>query len=145
MEKSRPHHQRGCQCQGCLKKRNKKKKFQEAIRSNEQFFNGWLSIQNSIHQTAVKNGWWEKNRDFPEIAALIHSEVSEALEGYRNGNGKSEKIGEFGFSQIEEELADTIIRIMDYAKFIGMNIPGALIAKSEFNKSREYRHGNKKA
>ena len=33
-----------------------------------------------VHENAVAHGWWETARSFPEVAALIHSEVSEALE-----------------------------------------------------------------
>ncbi|MFA8306166.1 hypothetical protein OB446_024125, partial [Paenibacillus alvei] len=36
------------------------------------------------HQNAVSKGWWEEDRSFGEIIALIHSEASEALEDYRN-------------------------------------------------------------
>lgn len=36
-----------------------------------------------VHKNAVEHGWWEGERTFPEIVALIHSEVSEALEEYR--------------------------------------------------------------
>ena len=39
-----------------------------------------------VHKNAVDHGWWETERSFPEVAALIHSEVSEALEEYRDGN-----------------------------------------------------------
>lgn len=38
-----------------------------------------------VHKNAVDHGWWEGERTFPEIVALIHSEVSEALEEYRDG------------------------------------------------------------
>lgn len=38
-----------------------------------------------VHKNAVDHGWWEGERTFPEIVALIHSEVSEALEECRDG------------------------------------------------------------
>ena len=39
-----------------------------------------------VHENAVAHGWWDTARSFPEVAALIHSEVSEALEEWRDGN-----------------------------------------------------------
>lgn len=66
-----------------------------------------------IHENAVAHGWWEGERDIAEIYALIHSELSEALEEYRSGkemlyyvDGKPEGIA--------VELADAVIRILDY-------------------------------
>ncbi len=44
------------------------------------FMNTWAK---RIHENAVAHGWWENERSFAEVAALFHSEVSEALEEYR--------------------------------------------------------------
>ena len=38
-----------------------------------------------VHENSVRHGWWEDKRALPEIIALCHSELSEALEAYRNG------------------------------------------------------------
>ena len=48
---------------------------------------------NNSYETAKSKGWWDdKNRNIPELLALIHSEVSEALEAYLE-NGYEVKVG----------------------------------------------------
>ena len=95
-----------------------------------------------VHLTAIEKGWWDRSRNELEIAALIHSEISEMVEAARHGDPPDDKIPEY--SGVEAELADVIIRIMDFAVERKYNITGALIAKAEFNKTRPVRHGGKK-
>ena len=100
-------------------------------------------LTRKVHINAVEKGWWEEDRAFGEVIALCHSELSEALGEYRNGkevfyvkNGKPEGVG--------VELADTIIRILDYCGKENIDIEEILKIKHEFNKGRPYRHGGKK-
>ena len=86
------------------------------------------------HRVARRKGWWEQDRNEGELIALMHSELSEALEAMRN-HGKKEEVA--------EELADCCIRIFDYCGARKINLEKALIKKIEFNKSRAYRHGKK--
>lgn len=106
-------------------------------------------IQKDVHELAVANGWWPEDTDLrivPEKLALIHSEISEALEEYRNGkmdsyyNGDSDKPEGFGI-----ELADAIIRIFDLAEFLGIDMEDLVIQKHQYNRTRSYRHGGKLA
>ena len=74
---------------------------------------------------------------------LIVTELAEAMEAYRDGDAESEKIP--GFSKLEEELADAIIRILDFAGGETLDIENALRAKMIYNEGRPYRHGGKLA
>jgi NTP pyrophosphatase (non-canonical NTP hydrolase) len=92
------------------------------------------------HGAAVDGGWWhdintgEKlERNKGELIALIHSEVSECLEGVRKGC-PDDKLPNRPMEEVE--LADTIIRIFDYAGGFGLDLPGALLEKLAYNSSR---------
>tara|TARA_R110001592_G_C12595645_1_gene695174 strand:+ start:24 stop:350 length:327 start_codon:yes stop_codon:yes gene_type:complete len=104
-----------------------------------KFEKEWNRISKKVYMNAVNHGFWQEEPNDGERMALIHAEISEALEALRNGNPSSNKIMEY--SSLEEELADTVIRIMDYAFGNDLDVSGAIIAKIEYNKSREYMHG----
>ncbi|WP_073013520.1 MazG nucleotide pyrophosphohydrolase domain-containing protein [Virgibacillus chiguensis] len=85
------------------------------------------------YEIAKSKGWHDEQRETGTLLALIHSEVSEALEADRKGNQEN----------FEEELADVCIRIFDLCGSKNIDLEDAIHTKMERNKERSYKHGNK--
>ena len=114
-------------------------------------------IAQRVHNLAVSKGWHDENETedsfIERTCNNMHDEVSELHEAWRNNKlhdlcdkaDEMEKNNIKPLTYIEEELADIIIRAMDSAVKLGVDIGDAINRKHLYNSSRKQRHGGKRS
>lgn len=110
-----------------------------------------LELQQRAWETSEKHGFHGDDVTFGDRIALIHSELSEALEDFRARGEEAflprvEYSSETGTPKPEgvgAELADAIIRIFDTAEEYGIDLEAVVALKMEYNDSRPFKHGGK--
>lgn len=123
------------------------------------------AMTEEVRSVNVANGWYDADRDFGMEIALLHSEVSEMLEAYRDGGiGDQTRspdtgcepciVGGFGdHSQhrpikpegVGSECADVLIRLLDTCKRYDIDLAHEFRRKLAYNATRGYKHGGKLA
>lgn len=123
-----------------------------SINFNKEFVRtalvGLQAAQSISHRLAAHSGWWldtetgEDVRSWPDKflklwvmakLALVHSEVSEGVEGYRKGRNDDHLPHR---DMLEVELADAVIRILDLAGGLNLDVAGAVVEKLAYNQKR---------
>lgn len=101
---------------------------------------GITAAQYLAHKTALDAGWYRDpktgeniERNFGEVVALMHSELSEALEADRKGL-KDDKLPHRDGREVE--FADLILRVLDTAAALNLDVAGAIVEKNRYNKHR---------
>lgn len=96
-------------------------------------------LAKNVHKANAK--WWVDintgkpiTRNRPEMMMLIVSEIAEAMEGYRK-NLPDDKLPHRPMEEVE--MADALIRILDYCAGHGLDLGGAYVEKMAYNATRE--------
>jgi NTP pyrophosphatase (non-canonical NTP hydrolase) len=108
-------------------------------------------LMDASWEHAEAKGFHAEHKSFAEDCALFHSEISEALEEYRNGHETNEVYLRKPDTStvpkpegVPSELADVFIRIADVCKTHNIDLEGAIRQKLVYNQTRAFRHGGKK-
>lgn len=105
-----------------------------------------------IRNMAIEHGWEEEERSLGDWLSLAHSELSEALEAYRDGHS----VGEIWYRDdgkpegVLVELADCVIRLLHHMEYIieteqlsEISPNSVIYLKMAYNETRPYKHGGK--
>ena len=109
------------------------------------FTSAFREMQTIVHQNARAKGFWESPEspglDVAARSMLIVTEIAEFIETFREkrAHEPSEKVP--GIMQAEEELADVVIRCMDVAGGLGLDLAEAIARKHAYNTTRPPKHG----
>lgn len=127
----------------------------------KKLLKGLNEASKRIHEDAVLKGFYDEPREVGTLLMLVVSELSEALEADRKSKFaepvdrfvwfddwelKDKSFDRLNFQEYfkdshEDEIADTIIRLLDYAGYKGIDLEWHIEQKLKYNKTRPLKHG----
>ena len=107
------------------------------------FIYRFSKLQAEVYQNSVNHGFWTPPASIEDGTklALIHAEVSEALEAIRDGDPPDKHLPQLG--SVVVEMADVVIRVMDFCQRHNYPLGRAILEKMKYNLTRPNKHGGK--
>jgi NTP pyrophosphatase (non-canonical NTP hydrolase) len=109
----------------------------------EEHIHERLSLSSDGDDDSADEAWKSVDYELPRFGSKVNSEVAELWEAYRSSSlhepcDKMWPDGQpIGLSCTEEELADILIVVLEFAGFMGIDLDRAVDIKRKYNKSRE--------
>jgi NTP pyrophosphatase (non-canonical NTP hydrolase) len=111
-------------------------------------------LAKEIHEGNAARGFWEGERKLTEVVMLTVCELAEAIEADRAGKWCNEtdifqyknrptpeRFKETVKDSVQDEIADAIIRLLDFSHKFGIDLNFHIAEKLKYNASRPYKHG----